>query len=324
MSLYKAIGVLFRFLVKRPSVGTIGIGLSLVVYQHLVGQLGLSTQLVFCGLFLVLSGIPHGALDHLLEQERASRLGHSFSMLSFIANYLATAGLYGLLWLLVPTLSLLLFLLISAWHFGETDLPNAPHTRQWSLVRLLSGGFVLAFILLNHASEATPIIIGLVRQNETALQTWQWMTNHSGLLLRAWFTQVLILSMLASAHRSLAVNGWRLIRLLSILALTFYLPLLPAFMLYFGGWHSLNSFDTIRQYLRANEHSLSTEIWNVWTKSVPLTGLAFAFLLIGGVLYDQLFSLTELIPILFIFLSLITLPHVRVMHRIFSVASASK
>lgn len=100
--------------------------------------------------------------------------------------------------MVAPTLSLVVFLFISAWHFGETDLPNAPKTLYWSIVRLLLGGFILAFILLTHAPDATPIILRLVRGNVVAVQVWQWLCEHAGLVLRAWFTQVLVLSMLAS------------------------------------------------------------------------------------------------------------------------------
>lgn len=303
-----------RLVIQTPTLMTIAVGLGLVFYQRTVGPLPMAVQLIFCGFLLVVSGIPHGALDHLVERERAARLGESFSLLRFLIKYLFTMGVYAGAWLLAPVPCLLVFLLISAWHFGETDLDNAPQTPYWSLARLLSGGFVLAFILITHAVETTPILTRIVQEDKVAMLIWQGIVGQSGAVLRGWATLTLVLMMMAYGQRPAWLDGWRLARLLTVVAITYYLPLLPAFMLYFGGWHALSSFRSLRDYLPKNTTNPAEAAWRVWQQSLPLTGVAFGFL--GFFAIGWLYVIPDLdpLPILFILLSLITLPHISVMH----------
>ena len=139
--------------------------------------------------------------------------------------------------------------------------------------------------------------------------------SQTGAVLRGWLTLLLVLSMLAFGHQPMAINGWRLGRLALILALTYALPLLPAFMLYFGGWHSLSSFGTIRTYLQKPQHSQQTT-WQIWWQSIPLTLLAVGFLLAGAGVWYSYTPFLDPLPYLFILLSTITLPHIQVMHQL--------
>jgi len=303
-----------RSVVQTPTILTIAAGLLLGGYQFLTGALPMSIQLVFSGLLLLATGIPHGALDHLVERERALRLGELFSLPTFLVKYIATMGVYAVAWLLAPVPCLLVFLSVSAWHFGETDLQNAPNTPYWSLARLSAGGFVLAFILLTHATETTPILVQIVQADDLTLSVWRGMVERSGVLLRGWATLTLVLTMLAYAQRPITIDGWRMIRLLVIIGLTFYLPLLPAFMLYFGGWHALSSFHLIQNYLPATTKNATEAAWSVWQKSLPLTGVAFGVLGICATTWYYVSPNFDPLPILFILLSLITLPHIEVMH----------
>ncbi len=274
----------------------------------------MTIQLVFSGLLLLVAGIPHGALDHLVERERASRLGEPFSLATFLVKYIVTMGIYAVAWLLAPVPCLLVFLSVSAWHFGETDLQNAPNTPYWSLARLSAGGFVLAFLLLTHPTETTPILARIVQADHLTLMVWRGMVERSGVLLRGWATLTVVLTMLAYAQRPIAIDGWRMSRLLGIIGLAFYLPLLPAFTLYFGGWHALSSFHLIQNYLPVTTKNATEAAWSIWQQSLPLTGLAFGILGIGAIIWYSISPNFDPLPILFILLSLITLPHIGVMY----------
>ena len=315
MSIF-SVAHLRRSVVQTPTLLTITAGLLLGGYQFLTGTLPMMVQLVFSGLLLLVAGIPHGALDHLVERERALRLGESFSLSVFLVKYIVMMGIYAVAWLLVPVPCLLVFLSVSAWHFGETDLQNAPHTPYWSLARLSAGGFVLAFMLLTHAAETTPILAQIVQADDLALLIWRGMVEQSGVVLRGWATLTLVLTMLAYAHCPIAIDGWRMSRLVAIIGLAFYLPLLPAFMLYFGGWHALSSFHLIQNYLPAGAKNPTEAAWNVWKQSLPLTGVAFGVLGLCAVAWYYTTPGFDPLPILFILLSLITLPHISVMYSI--------
>lgn len=71
---------------------------------------------------MVLLGLPHGALDHLVP----ARLGLPWARTPFWAGlyllaYVAFAALYLGLWLLVPQVAFTGFLLITVWHWGQGD-----------------------------------------------------------------------------------------------------------------------------------------------------------------------------------------------------------
>lgn len=300
---------------RTPTGLTILAGFLLACYQYWVGPLPMLYQLIFCSGLLLLVGIPHGALDHLLEQERTLREARPFSLARFILKYVLMIAIYGLGWLLFPVLSLSVFLLISAWHFGETDLENAPDDRYWSLSRLVAGGFVLAFILLSHAAEVTPILSRIIQNDPQAMTLWSLAVLYANSLMRGWATLVVVLAMLALGHQPVRLNGWRLARLGAVLLLTYMLPLLPAFMLYFGGWHSLSSFGVIQTYMQQPGKPTQT-IWKLWRQSIPMTVLAFGFMMAGAGIWHSYTPQFDPLPYLFILLSTITLPHIQVMHQL--------
>ena len=219
-----------------------------------------------------------------------------------------------------PVLSLLLFLVISAWHFGETDLDNVPSTVGWSVARFVAGGWVLAFILLSHVPETTPILSRIVQGNAGVMQTWAMLTRQAAPVLVGWFILLVVFVVVANRNNPAPINGWRLARLGAVLLLTYPLPLLPAFVLYFCGWHALNSFGTIRTYLQLPANSIQSA-WKLWWQALPLTIAAVFFLSVCTALWSSYLPEIDPIPCLFILLSTITLPHIRVMHKLYSKSS---
>lgn len=302
-------------IVQTPTYLTILTGVLLIGYQYVFGIIPLSAQFVGCLVLLLASGIPHGALDHLIEQQRSIHSNQPFSMLFFMVKYLLLIAVYGLGWLVSPVLSLVVFLVISAWHFGETDLDNVPDTIYWALARFTAGGLLLAFILLTHSAEVTPIVARIVEQDRLAMQVWAFLDTHATTVLIGHATLLLILIGLASWHRPAFIGGWRLFRLAVVVVLTYPLPLLPAFILYFCGWHALSSFGTIQTYLKLPAYSLRSA-WVLWGQAMPLTIAAFVFLAGCTFVWYKYVPTLDPVPCLFVLLSIITLPHIRVMHHI--------
>ncbi len=292
---------------------TLLLGIVLVGWQMAPGGLPTPVQGAVFAVLLAGAGVPHGALDHLIDRETAIRQKKPFSMTWFLTKYLLTVVVYGLIWLWVPTFCLGLFLVGSAWHFGETDIEHVPPTPIWMGTRFLAGGFVLAFILLTHSAAVTPILVRITQQNPLALSVWHEVSTNAAIILPSW--AILMIGLFGWALRVsyVSIDRGRLARLVFLLTLCYYLPLLPAFGLYFGGWHALSSFCAIGTYLQ-HKGSSARVIWQIWLKSLPLTGLALLGLMLLGWLCRQYAPDWDPLPLLFIFLSLITLPHLSVMH----------
>lgn len=296
-----------------PSYLTIALGLMLVGWQSLAGPLPEWVQWVVFAVLLFGAGIPHGALDHLIDQETAARQGKSFSIVWFLAKYLLTMAVYGLAWFAFPALSLAIFLLISAWHFGETDIERVPATPTWTITRFVAGSFVLAFILLTHQAEVTPILERITQNNEATMSVWRRGVRYASSVWLYWGLLTGYLFVRAYRQRPVAIDWFRLVRLAMVLALGYWLPLLLAFGLYFGGWHALSSFQTIYGYLKQNQQTTLTA-GQIWLKSLPFTALALVSLAAFGWWWQHYAQQWDPLPLLFIFLSLITLPHLNVMH----------
>jgi beta-carotene 15,15'-dioxygenase len=299
-----------------PTLVSIAAGCLLLIWQQITGQVDPSVQIVFFAIFILFTGIPHGAIDHLVEKKTAERQQKSFNLLAFLAKYLLTMGFYAAAWFVLPSLSLLFFLLISAWHFGETDIENAPPTPLWNAARFNFGCFILSFILLFHAVEVTPILERISRNNDAVQAVWQFFVKHKNLILIALAAITGVFSFFANKKNILNFDKMRLVRLTAIVALTYFLPLLPAFGLYFGGWHALCSFDNIHHYLVSKNADISQDsILKTWSKTWGFTLLAMAGLGFATWFWLRFYHTWDALPLLFIFLSLITLPHLNVMHR---------
>lgn len=70
------------------------------------------------GASLILFGLPHGAVDHLV----VSRLSRRWSIGEVVVGYLALAGAYLVLWLVAPVVAFVLFIAMTWYHWGQGDL----------------------------------------------------------------------------------------------------------------------------------------------------------------------------------------------------------
>ena len=106
---------------------------------------------VFLVTGLLLIGIPHGAIDHLIE---TNHFNQSVS-LKFIALYLAQGAVIVLLWYMNPLLALLIFIGYSIFHFAQADFT------EWKLNSKISWIWGILFfcgILLSHPIELNEIL----------------------------------------------------------------------------------------------------------------------------------------------------------------------
>lgn len=254
----------------------------------------LAQQIVFSvGLLIV--GIPHGSVDHLLE---AGKLD-SRPKIGFLLRYLGAAAGFLLFWLVFPTTALLLFLIYSAWHFGQGDL------QQWQLQKnkivksWLWGCLLFAIILFGHVTETNFILFNMqVKQIDLSNETGKMVSYVLVLLALIW----------GILERRPAI-----ILCVLMLALGIQLPLLTAFGLYFIGQHSINGWTHLKQGLKTNNKSL-------FRNTIPFT--AGAVFLFAGLVYSLEKGWLEAfnghwITAFFVFISCLSLPHVLTMHRFY-------
>ena len=74
---------------------------------------------IICLASIVIFGVPHGAFDYAFMKDAVKGRNGPLSML--IAAYVLLVLLSLTLWFLAPTFSIIIFLLISTYHFGAAD-----------------------------------------------------------------------------------------------------------------------------------------------------------------------------------------------------------
>ncbi len=89
------------------------------------GDSSSSAQVVALGIGVLLLGIPHGAVDHVIAGSAVGLRGGRAWLLRFVGAYVLLAAIIAVTWWLLPVLSLIAFLIVSAIHFGVGDADDA-------------------------------------------------------------------------------------------------------------------------------------------------------------------------------------------------------
>lgn len=250
-------------------------------------------QAIVAGALLITVGIPHGANDYLFRRQISTS-----GLVTFTAIYLGVMGLYAGLWWLSPTLALLLFFAISFHHFGQSNFENE-QVLHWP--SLLWGIWILLLPVLIHWDESLSIFAGMVGSE---MPSPVYLSANVRIAIAAALAGAYALAIWR--HEKLA---WRAFAMQWALVSIWYLasPLLFGFIVVFSLWHSLQS---LRHQIAAFKVQSAGSTVHFFKAQLPF---ALAALLGFGVyVYFRGFDVGEA----FILLSLITLPHVLVMHRL--------
>jgi Brp/Blh family beta-carotene 15,15'-monooxygenase len=119
-----------------------------------VEHVDISVQLAVSGLFLLLVGIPHGAIDHILFLD-----SNKVKPVYFYGAYLGLMMLYVVLWFFFPFLCFVFFLLMSAYHFGQSQFSELYKIPNWikQTLYVTWGVSILSGLLLYNMEELTSL-----------------------------------------------------------------------------------------------------------------------------------------------------------------------
>lgn len=191
---------------------------------------GLELGLLVAAIALV--GVPHGALD-VAYAARLFELRSPARWLTFVFGYLGLAGIVILLWWAIPLLTLVGFLLVSAYHFGG-DL--APGTG--ALLRVFHGATPLVLPAVFHSAELVPLFGALVPASSAEL-----LVGYLGVLapLLLVLLALGLLHLVTTAQRGARVRAALPvgIEVATTAALALLADPLIAFTVYFCGLHSI-------------------------------------------------------------------------------------
>ena len=271
-------------------------------------------ELILAVLFISLIGIPHGATDHLIFRNLAKPFLGARKMVYFYIYYLMLIGLYALLWWKLPIISFFLFLILSAYHFGQSNWNFVPFNSKilGSIYYFLWGAYVIVSPVVFNYDNTQPIIQDIVRQSPPDIALgWRW-----GMVIGLFAANLLLAFGLVLSKR-LGVRAFlEEVLNLVILGAVFYMtPVLLGFAVYFVLWHSLSSvMDQVKFF---QERKAVYSIGKYVKDTLPFTLLALVGM--AAMFWMQFeFMGTIEIGLLFVFISIVTLPHMILIDQLYN------
>ena len=268
----------------------------------------LSISPFICLLLILSIGISHGSLDNV----KGRKLFQIFEIKKFYIFYLAyilIAIIVIILWILIPYVSLIIFLTVASYHFGKEDtqfliVENSYYNQ---FLFLLKGSLIIFAPMYFHFDETISIFRLLLIENETFYKFLDLIESNSILLY------CVILSTLANIllfTKNFELKKFTIfLDYFSIIIINYYFSPLVAFTIYFCFLHSVRHSISLMSELDRDDLGNGFKIFV--KKALPLTIITAIFCAIGLYLLNNTYNLeSSILKIIFIGLASLTFPHI--------------
>ena len=257
--------------------------------------------LILC-FFLILSiGISHGALDN-LKGKKLLKILKFKNIFIFYLGYITISLFVILCWILTPTLTLTIFLVVACYHFGKEDTDFLVKKKSFfiNLLFTLKGSIIIISPLLFNFQDTADIFkllnfnISIFGINQIFLYSILFLSFSSNIAL--------------SLNQESDFKSLIIMDFISILILNFFLSPILAFTIYFCFLHSLrHSFSLIFELSKNFKRGAFMFI----KKALPLTIATVLIYVISFYYLNSLFVIDEAIyKLIFIGLASLTFPHI--------------
>ena len=263
----------------------------------------------FICLLLILSvGISHGSLDNVKGRKLFQILEiDNFSIFYFV--YILIALIVTFLWILIPYVSLIIFLMVASYHFGKEDtqfliIENSYYNK---FLFFLKGSLIVFAPMYFNFDETISIFRLLLIENETFYNFLDLIESNRVMLY------CVILSTLANIllfTKNFDIKKFTIfLDYFSILIINYYFSPLVAFTIYFCFLHSIRHSISLMSEL--DENNLGDGFIIFIKKALPLTIITAIFCVIGLYLLNNTYNFnSSILKIIFIGLASLTFPHI--------------
>ena len=269
----------------------------------LTGYFSQQIQLVSAFLLIITFGILHGSNDIVLLN-KINEKTVSYSITRLLSSYLFVVLSTVVLFYYVPALALLVFVMISSFHFGEQHwnkkikLKNNLFQKTYEFIY----GFFILLLLFNFQPIEVQKVIFEIGKIEVSVPLLFTSIGIVGSLL---FILSLYLFKTEKQFRKIAfLEGFYLIVFSVIFKMS---TLIWGFAIYFIFWHSIPSLIDQVKFLHGTWNKTNFMLYcksAFWYWMVSIAGIAILYFTLGKKeLFEGLF---------FAFLAAITFPHVMV------------
>ena len=263
---------------------------------------------LICLFLILIIGISHGSLD----DKKGKKLFQIFGINNFFIFYLSyilIALIIIILWVIIPSISLLIFLTIASHHFGKEDtqflMIENSHLNQ--LLFFLKGSLIVLAPMYFHFDETISIFKLLLVENETFYKFLSFIETNKILLygiIISTFSSILLFTKNFELKKFTIFFDY-----FSIIIINYFFSPLVAFTIYFCFLHSIRHSISLMFELDKNDIGNGLKIFI--KKALPLTILAAIFCLIGLYLLNNSYNFdSSVLKIIFIGLASLTFPHI--------------
>ena len=263
---------------------------------------------LFCLFLILIIGVSHGSLDH-VKGEKLIKIFKIENMTLFYISYILIAVIVITLWVLAPSILLIIFLLVASYHFGKEDTQflHNYNSNFMGILYFLKGSLVILAPLYFHFEETIEIFKLLLIDNENFYSSLSFIENNRlidlGIILSSISSIILFIKKFNLKNFSIFFDYF------SILILNYYLSPLIAFTAYFCFLHSVRHSMTLIYELDNN--NMKNGLLIFIKKAMPLTVLTAVICLIGIYLLNFKYEFNDsIIKVIFIGLASLTFPHI--------------
>lgn len=278
-----------------------------------VDPLGPSLVLFAAGLIAII-GVPHGGLDHWIGRRFLQPIfGNTWSII-FLTAYLTLASAVALGWVFFPTVTIISFFLLSAWHFGREENAGAS-----ALAAISVGGAMIWSIAIFNSDEMTQILTATLDQTLVQSQpgTSALIVKMTGMIGLVLLPIGVLVRLKQCSHRGGSNHrgdqGFAINRVLdgAVMIVTIlagmFAPILVAFTIYFCFYHSLLGLRKLRI-----EENLSRKrfVFSIAPMSILALAMVVGVDVLAGGLSIAALGQSAWIRLTFVGLASIAVPHI--------------
>lgn len=285
------------------------IALSIIIAILPMSQLA---ELIVSASIIGSIGLMHGATDHVLFINYRKLNQQSPLPKEFFLVYLGILLGMGLVWFILPLAAVVLFVIFSCYHFGQTQLQYVPVSEanwQKKFVYVFWGLTALLAIVLFNGNETAELLKPFIsKQFLLPIIEFRWqIIGFSGVFF------VIGMILLKFERRWMYVL-LELVELGVILFISNHSSLLLSFALFFGLWHSLRASQVqIDKLALAGKFTVKDFI----IKSLPFTLISLFGIAILLLINSQLQIEIHPFMIFLIAVSVLTMPHMFVYEKFY-------
>ena len=279
-----------------------------IVSLPFIKAYNLSISPLVCLLLILIIGVSHGSLDH-IKGRKLLKIFQINNIITFYTSYFLLAVTIIILWVLLPTVVLIAFLIVASFHFGKEDtqflIDNNSYLNQFLF--FLKGSLVILAPLYFNFNETVSIFKLLLIENESFYQSLSIIENNNfliiGIMLSALSSIILFFKKFELRKFTIFFDYF------SIIIINMHFSPLIAFTIYFCFLHSIR--HSISLITELDKESLRNGLLVFIKKATPLTILTSIFCLIGLYFLNNNYNLdSAILKLIFIGLASLTFPHI--------------